>query len=891
MEQQRTHSSSVPSPVTRKGSAPLAALQLDVQWIDQTLTYHIESPGAPLQTVTREYTRTLSTEEAQAVEQVAAEIRALLQLANFRSAAAILSREALVRAGRRLYLLLLPEAVRSQLASSRTTYLLLRLDDRSVVLPWEVLHDGSEFLALRYRLGRLIRTLTAAPTPASRPQHERLRAVVITDPAGNLHGAAMEGEQVYRTLSGLPAVSASLLSNRVTLEETCRAMVDADLVHYCGHAVVDAAHPERSGWLLADQPLVAAQVRAWGNAGPVPRLVFCNACHSGETQVWSNVAGQTVFGLAHAFLAIGVQHYIGTIWEVLDEPSTHMAAVFYEHIAAGTPIGAAFLAARTALAARYGEDNMTWASYVLYGDPRCVLCEPHNSAPQSVEADVDGAMAEAEAPALVTRAATSQVPARPTRVPSAMVVASLLLLLLAFVIVIAPLSVFRGTDHRQAGQTLGFELLARGDLQTASQVFASQAALGNADGLAGQAALALAQGELELAAQLAERAYAQDKEGYANLVLAELAFRRGETTTALDYLNRTLANNRASPWQQAQALALQARLADAMGDGALARAAMAKAVALVPNDPSLYAQQAALLERAGDDTAAASAYQAAAQHSAATDAATLWYALAERSRLRRRNAEQDRALALLAELEQMPARLEEATDPWTTLPRRFVARPFSAMGAPSRWIAEDELLQHGLVAQLSAQGLALPVERQNLADLLFEHRLGRSAEAEPGWEAQIGRLLAARVLLAGEIIRTERETTLFLRLIDVSTSSVPAQITHSTTGSLVSAITTLAPQVAAALRTHFPLRGRILSAASETVEMNLGRDHGVQPDMAFRVFSRGTVEAILRHTVGSVPEPVATLRVRPDGLGSRVCRAVVTERSADLVPGMGVEEY
>ena len=145
---------------------------------------------------------------------------------------------------------------------------------------------------------------------------------------------------------------------------------DYDIVHYAGHAKYDAQNPSESGWLLSDGMLKASEIAAMGGHQPMPALVFSNACQSGLSDEWSaHDQEQRIFGLANAFLLSGVQHYIGTFWEIADKTSSQFAMGLYAFIAEGEDIGTAFRKTRRALIDTGKEESLVWANYMLYGDP------------------------------------------------------------------------------------------------------------------------------------------------------------------------------------------------------------------------------------------------------------------------------------------------------------------------------------------------------------------------------------------------------------------------------------------------------------------------------------------------------------------------------------------
>lgn len=105
---------------------------------------------------------------------------------------------------------------------------------------------------------------------------------------------------------------------------------DFDAVHYAGHGVFDAESGEM-GWLIDSDCLLTAEeifrIRR------VPRLVFANACHSGQIQqnlsIEDAVARQV--GMAEAFFSRGIENYVGTAWAVDDDVARRIAVSFYGH--------------------------------------------------------------------------------------------------------------------------------------------------------------------------------------------------------------------------------------------------------------------------------------------------------------------------------------------------------------------------------------------------------------------------------------------------------------------------------------------------------------------------------------------------------------------------------
>ena len=265
---------------------------------------------------------------------------------------------------------LLPQAARDRLRTSESSNLYLRLDDQLVHIPWELAFDGQQFLGMKFRVGRQIIThhkvVQAAPV---RAVSDTLKVLIVSDPSETLKNVAKECEQLCEILDGIPSLEVRLIGGRgVKRIPLLAALRESDIVHFAGHSQFDEKNPENSGWLLYDGLLAASEI---SKLDQTPLLVFSNSCQAGATKDWQGeylFEGQA-FGLGSAFLLAGVPNYIGTFCVVHDEESRFLASEFYRRIVQGETIGQALLEARLATAEEMGLDRLTWASYMLYGDP------------------------------------------------------------------------------------------------------------------------------------------------------------------------------------------------------------------------------------------------------------------------------------------------------------------------------------------------------------------------------------------------------------------------------------------------------------------------------------------------------------------------------------------
>lgn len=278
----------------------------------------------------------------------------------------------LKRSGHLLFDLLLPQSAKAKLERARDLSLTLCLDDNLIHIPWQLLYDGREFFCRRFALGRVVHTRQAGTSRSEREPSPPFSVLILADPRGDLPAAYREGIALRNVLDGHDGIfHVDFKSCPVDVAFVKRFLREYDIVHYAGHAVYHADNPTESGWLLEDGTLSASAIVAMGGLRPMPALVFANACQSAGIDGFQDGAdyGDRIYGLANAFLIAGVGHYIGSFGEVLDETGGVFAQSFYRALAEGNEVGMALREARLASIDRFGEEQLNWASYMLYGAP------------------------------------------------------------------------------------------------------------------------------------------------------------------------------------------------------------------------------------------------------------------------------------------------------------------------------------------------------------------------------------------------------------------------------------------------------------------------------------------------------------------------------------------
>ena len=354
-------------------SCTLSVLRTESQYAVHLLRDdHARDPTAPF-----------ALELAASIQDVQAQLDQLSQLltslASRRTAPlaaqASASGDPLVALGRLLYNRLMPAPIRSALSALPEGSPLTIVTNQTEVL-WELLHDGDDFLCLKYELSRQLLT-GSFRSPTVAPPH-LWSTLFIGNPTEDLNEAGAETEQLVRLVRGTPntAIPRVLMQARATKSAVLQQLASGvyDLIHYSGHTVFDSADPSRTGILLAGGEVLSLGEIEQNLAGKP--YVFLNSCESarGSAASLGHLAAQDVVA---AFVRGGAAGALGTFWPINDAASLDFALIFYRSILGGERVGAALRHAR--LAAKTSSQTSLWAAYIHYGDPNLTVLATHRT--------------------------------------------------------------------------------------------------------------------------------------------------------------------------------------------------------------------------------------------------------------------------------------------------------------------------------------------------------------------------------------------------------------------------------------------------------------------------------------------------------------------------------
>jgi CHAT domain-containing protein len=259
---------------------------------------------------------------------------------------------------------ILPTKVKKDLQTTQADYLILEISSDLVHIFWELLVLNKVFLCQRFRMGRMVKTRESINKSASRITRPPLKMWILADPKNNLPSAANEGESLCSRYINFSNVIIPLLDPQISKSQLLENIRNFDIIHFAGHTE-NPSESIKNGWQLTDDALNVADIEKMAGGDALPAIVFSNSCQSVGSLSWE--FKQSEFDLAAAFMLAGVRHYIGTFFDIIDEPGSHFAIHFYDHLLKGNAIGDAIHFARKKLIEE--GDTTCFTSYLLYGDP------------------------------------------------------------------------------------------------------------------------------------------------------------------------------------------------------------------------------------------------------------------------------------------------------------------------------------------------------------------------------------------------------------------------------------------------------------------------------------------------------------------------------------------
>jgi class 3 adenylate cyclase/tetratricopeptide (TPR) repeat protein len=733
--------------------------------------------------------------------------------------------------------------VKEKLAESKADHLILNLDDQLVNVPWELLHNGQKFLCQRFNMGRLVKTRQAILSSRRRLLARPLKMLILADPKGDLKAAYQEGIQIRDYMDrDKDFINVSLRSDDITPDFIKEKIRNFDLVHFAGHADYNQQNPGESGWQLSNGMIKAREITKMAGTAAMPALIFSNACQSARTEEWGVKEGfqDEIFGLANAFILAGVKHYVGTFWEILDEPSSHFALEFYKNVLSGKTVGESTRLARLALINKYGEETIVWASYLLYGDPTSNYMEQVKET--EAQEEPEPAIPYQEAGVRATEEVIDFSGDKAARKKTGWWVAAAAIVLAAFLLWGYPGFLKQDTAKYQNAALTSYN---QGDFDEA----------------------------LDICKTLEDK---NPKVRLAYLIRGNIHLRKGKLDEAEAAYQTALKAEKGTDLQKAEAFIGLGRIASLKKQTENSLKYYRLASEAAPSSGTGYLSQALLLDNQGNYGEALDLLGKAQSLSpkdrlvAAVKRET--YSKASLAQDQEKQERIDRMVKELLESINLPSRVLPS-DGWTSPPLTMWIMDFETKGY-SLQEGEGRLLSAGISDQLIQHSRVRLVERVLLDKLLEELKLGTSKLVDSSTALSLGKILAARLMLSGQIVYSGPQTQVSIRLIETETGRVTAAITEPFGSSVPASILTdkLSGLLLKKLEGLYPLRGKVSGVKDKEIILNIGQKAGVNIGQVFKVVDEDlNLEVIAVHPDTSLAkittgEGTVTEGLRVEGL-------------------------
>ena len=238
-------------------------------------------------------------------------------------------------------------------------------------IPWEIMHDGHDFLGLRYQVVRL-------PIVPNGPDVEKLHEQHPVSEIRNVLGEHILEDHLFDLWEStfellVPAAAVTKVPSGdgwPTIDHIVDS-ADADIIHVTCHGGLSTEDGD-TYWTLNEQghqfkyhidPDVVKIMAGLPQRQP---LVFGNACASAAAN--GSGTGLTP-GLGTAFFDQGAIAFVGTFAPIRQSTAVDFAREFYNRLLGdGMPIGQAMWETKRHFSDAGGNDP-SWLFYCLYGPP------------------------------------------------------------------------------------------------------------------------------------------------------------------------------------------------------------------------------------------------------------------------------------------------------------------------------------------------------------------------------------------------------------------------------------------------------------------------------------------------------------------------------------------
>ncbi len=357
---------------------------------DADYRFRLESPNGP-SSGPLETTTELSAEQQERLRRLLLTASQYIQSGDMKGQARRSgSLDTFISLGRFLFDTLLPSTLQEGLRHLDAPLL---LNTNTPDIPWELLYDSKpapgHFMCQHMSIGRQSssqRTSSLRPfanerlsvdtalhksRKPGRRETQGLTTLFLVNPTGECAGAE---EEVATLCTTLPESVARIIlyrqqANQLEMRMHCTTDMP-QVLHYAGPVPVATPNSEAHLALAGNSRLdntTAAQLFQSLPRRPLIILSYYNGSRTGSLPPYDMEALA-----ASNLMASGASAVLTMRWATNAQRAREFIVLFYQEVAEGVSLGEAMRRARATVAQRH-PDDLSWLSYVLYGDPTTIL--------------------------------------------------------------------------------------------------------------------------------------------------------------------------------------------------------------------------------------------------------------------------------------------------------------------------------------------------------------------------------------------------------------------------------------------------------------------------------------------------------------------------------------
>jgi hypothetical protein len=263
-------------------------------------------------------------------------------------------------------------------------------------IPWEIMHDRTAYLGLRFQIARLPIVEQQVPDLSDNVTHpvESIMTMLGDLGQGVLNDDLWEAWKT--TFSSLdPQAAAQVEERRIPpdrmqgpwpLDKDLETAVSSDILHFTCHGGIESQQTGGAFWALNYDQMVFPWYKITTNKvqkinlGSRRPLVFGNACSSAAGAGAAHSNRGVIDGFGPTFFASGAVAFIGTFAPIRTQLAFDFARQFYKRLLGeGLSVAEALRATKVF----YQDENNpdpSWLFYCLYGPPdtRFAFGKPNN---------------------------------------------------------------------------------------------------------------------------------------------------------------------------------------------------------------------------------------------------------------------------------------------------------------------------------------------------------------------------------------------------------------------------------------------------------------------------------------------------------------------------------